>query len=207
MRELDPRRTAVVNIHWQHEIVSPDGLFGPLFAEQVARNDTATRAAQVTSALREQGGLVIYTRTAYRPGHPELISNTPSYLMIGERKAFLRDAPGTRIIDAMAPAASDIVIDHTRLTGFFGTALDSILRANDIDTLLITGVATNLSVMGTAFDAINYGYRIVMVGDACAAATDEVHLTSLETLRFLTDVADAGEVVDALRGSGAGPNG
>ncbi|RLK25807.1 nicotinamidase-related amidase [Micromonospora sp. M71_S20] len=198
MRKLDPMRTAVVGVHWQHEVVSPDGVFGPFFAEQVSRHRVASYAAQVATAVRASGGLVVYTRVAHRPGYPDLIPNTPSFAMIQERQAFLEGAPRARIVDELAPEAGDVVITHVRLTGFFGSELDTVLRRRGVDTVLFTGVATNLSVTGTAFEAVNHGYRPVVVSDACTAATDEAHRASLETLGQLGEVVSTAEAVDRL---------
>ncbi|MER7334167.1 MULTISPECIES: cysteine hydrolase [unclassified Micromonospora] len=200
MREIDPARTAVIGVHWQHEVVSPDGLFGPFFAEQVARHRVASYAAQVAGAVRASGGLVVYTRVAHRPGYPGLIPNTPAFAMIPERQAFLEGAPKSRIVDEIAPEAGDVVITHVRLTGFFGTELDTVLRRRQVETVLFTGVATNLSVAGTAFEAVNHGYRPVIVSDACTAATDEAHRASLETWSQLAEVATTAEVVERLPG-------
>ncbi|MFB6396593.1 cysteine hydrolase [Polymorphospora lycopeni] len=200
MQEIDPARTAVVGVHWQHEVVSPDGIFGPFFAEQVFRHDVASYAARVATAVRDSGGLVVYTRVAHRPGYPDLIPNTPSFAMIAQQQAFLEDAPKTRIIDEVEPRGGDVVITHVRLTGFFGTELDTILRGRNVDTILFTGVATNLSVAGTAYEAINHGYRIVVVSDACTAATDEAHQASLDTMGQLGEVATAANIARRLAG-------
>ncbi|MFY1594011.1 cysteine hydrolase [Micromonospora sp. WMMD737] len=198
MRELDPMRTAVVGVHWQHEVVSPDGVFGPFFAAQVSRHRVASYAAQVTAAVRAGGGLVVYTRVAYRPGYPDLIPNTPSFALVRERQAYLEGAPKTRIVDELAPEAGDVVITNVRLTGFFGSELDTVLRRRGVDSVLFTGVATNLSVTGTVFEAVNLGYRPVVVSDACTAATDEAHRASLETLGQLGEVVTTAEAVERL---------
>ncbi|MEU9507969.1 cysteine hydrolase [Micromonospora sp. NPDC048170] len=200
MREPDPVRTAVVGVHWQHEVVSPDGLFGPFFAEQVSRHRVTSYAARVATAVRAAGGLVVHTRVAYRPGYPDLIPNTPSFAMVREQQAFLEGAPKSRIVDELTPEADDVVITHVRLTGFFGSELDTVLRGRGVDTVLFTGVATNLSVTGTLFEAVNHGYRTVVVSDACTAATDEAHRASLETLGQLGEVLSTAEVVDRLSG-------
>ncbi|MEV4544714.1 cysteine hydrolase [Micromonospora echinaurantiaca] len=200
MEEIDPARTAVLCVHWQHEVVSPDGLFGPLFADQVARHRVASYAARVAAAVRTGGGSVVYTRVAHRPGYPDLIPNTPAFALIRQRGAFLEGAPKTRIIDEVAPQSGDVVITHVRLSGFFGTDLDTILRARGVETVLLTGVATNLSITGTAYEAVNHGYRIVTVSDACTAATDDAHRASLATLGQLGPVVTTDDVVRRLTG-------
>ncbi|MEU8068702.1 cysteine hydrolase [Micromonospora sp. NPDC049151] len=194
MQRIDWAHTAVVGVHWQHEVVSPDGVFGPFFAGQVARHGVAANAARVAAAARAAGGLVVFTRVAYRPGHPDLITNTPSFAMIAERGAFLEGDPKTRIVDEVARQPGDIVVTGTRLGGFSGTELDLILRARGVRTVVFTGVATNLAIAATAYQAVDNGYRIVTVSDACTAATDELHDTYLSTLGQLGEVATTGEI-------------
>ncbi|MFD4208195.1 cysteine hydrolase family protein [Micromonospora tulbaghiae] len=194
MQRIDWAHTAVVGVHWQHEVVSPDGVFGPFFAGQVARHGVAANAARVATAARAAGGLVVFTRVAYRPGYPDLIANTPSFAMIREHGAFLEGDPKTRIVDEVARQPGDVVVTSTRLGGFSGTELDLILRGRGVRTVVFTGVATNLAVASTAYQAVDHGYRIVTVSDACTAATDELHDTYLSTLGQLGEVAATGEI-------------
>ncbi|MFI6822809.1 cysteine hydrolase family protein [Micromonospora sp. NPDC050187] len=200
MPEFDPARTAVVNVHWQHEVVSPQGAFGPYFAEQVIRHRVASYAARVVAATRSRNGLVVYTQTVHRPGYPDLIANTPLFAMVSEHQAFLGGTPQAQIIDELAPEPEDVVVHQVRLSGFFGTELDTVLRGKGMETLLFTGVATNLAVTDTVFDAINLGYRPVIVSDACTAATDQAHQASLETLGLLCPVVSTEDVVRQLSG-------
>lgn len=194
MQRIGWAHTAVVGVHWQHEVVSPDGVFGPFFADQVARHGVAANAARVAAAARAAGGLVIFTRVAYRPGYPDLIANTPSFVMIRERGAFLEGDPKTRIVEDVARQPGDVVVTSTRLGGFSGTDLDLILRGRGVRTVVFTGVATNLAVTATAYQAVDNGYRIVTVSDACTAATDELHDTYLSTLGQLGEVVATGEI-------------
>jgi nicotinamidase-related amidase len=198
MSQIDPARTALLAVHWQHEVVSPDGFFGAYFAEQVTRHRVATYAAQAAAAIRSHGGLVAYTRVAYRPGYPDLIPNAPAYAMMRQQQAYLEGSPKTQIIEELAPQSGDVVITHVRLTGFFGTELDTILRARAVQTILFTGVATNLSVTGTAYEALNHGYRIAIVSDACTAATDDAHQASLATLGQLGQVLTTDDLIRGL---------
>ncbi|MBQ1068370.1 cysteine hydrolase family protein, partial [Micromonospora sp. D75] len=139
MQRIDWEHTAVVGVHWQPEVVSPDGVFGPFFADQVARHGVAANAARVAAAARAAGGLVVFTRVAYRPGYPDLITNTPSFAMIAERGAFLEGDPKTRIVDEVGRQPGDVVVTGTRLGGFSGTELDLILRGRGVRTVVFTG--------------------------------------------------------------------
>lgn len=65
-------------------------------------------------------------------------------------------------------------------------------------TVLVAGVATNISVEGTARQALDLGYRTVVVADACSAADDRAHQASLDTLGLIGEVATLADVTEAL---------
>ncbi|WP_369830024.1 cysteine hydrolase family protein [Mycobacterium sp. 1465703.0] len=71
------------------------------------------------------------------------------------------------------------------------------MRRAGADTVVFTGVATNITVEGTARDAVNFGYRTVLVSDACAAATYEAHAGTLATFALLGDVVSAEQAANA----------
>ncbi|NDV09721.1 cysteine hydrolase [Rhodococcus sp. IEGM 248] len=98
------------------------------------------------------------------------------------------------------PSSAEPVRLSIRSTSAFpNTALDAILRRRQIDTVLFTGVATNVTVEGTARDAVNLGYNVILVSDACAAATDEAHDATLVTFSLLGKVTSARDIQRALQ--------
>ena len=86
----------------------------------------------------------------------------------------------------------------TRVGGFTGSGLQDLLSARGIDTVLFTGVATNLSVEGTARQASDLGYRTVMISDACSAADEAAHAASLASMGLLAEIATSADVAQAL---------
>ncbi|ATL81331.1 isochorismatase hydrolase family protein [Streptomyces malaysiensis subsp. malaysiensis] len=75
----------------------------------------------------------------------------------------------------MAPRAEDVVITKRRTSAFAGTELDLVLRAQRIETIALTGVATGAMVAGTLYDALDRDYRVTVVSDGCADAEADVH--------------------------------
>ena len=81
------------------------------------------------------------------------------------------------------PQAGDVVITKHRYSAFKGTNLDLVLRSKGIQTLLISGVSTNVCVESTARDGHQMDYYIVLLED-CVANTDErAHSNTLENIR------------------------
>ncbi|MDQ1058114.1 nicotinamidase-related amidase [Arthrobacter globiformis] len=205
--QLDPARTALVNVHWQQDIVTAQGAFAPFFAEAVQRHGVIDRTRILVEAARESGVPVIWARAAFRPGYPELVMNTGLSHAIKDLNALVEGSSGAQIIEELAPLDSEPVVSHPGTSAFPVTPLDSILRRLGIETVLFTGVATNITVEGTARDAVNLGYRAVIVSDACAAATDAAHEATLETFSLLGQTATVDEIRAALEAVAAQPVG
>jgi ureidoacrylate peracid hydrolase len=79
---------------------------------------------------------------------------------------------GVQVVDALHPGAQDVTIPKRRYSGFFQTDLDLHLRERRIDTVVVTGVVTNICVRSTIHDAFFLGYQ-VFVPVECVAATSE----------------------------------
>jgi nicotinamidase-related amidase len=89
-------------------------------------------------------------------------------------------------------------VTHQRVGGFHNSELDEVLRSAGVDTVAFLGVATNASVEGTARAASDLGYRVLVVSDACSAATPEAHSASLESLGLLAEITTADELIAPL---------
>ncbi len=197
--ELDPRTTAVIAVHMMRDVVTHGGAFGQFFGEGVERHRIVDRVAQLLAAARAAGSPVVYTRVVFRPGHPDLVVNCPLLGVVAQTGAVEDGTPGAEIVPELAPSGSDLVVDHQRLTGFHGTELDVLLRGRGITTVVFAGVATNVSVEGTAREAVNLGYRTLIAADACSAASDAAHQASLETFGLLGEVVTVEEIAAALQ--------
>lgn len=82
---------------------------------------------------------------------------------------------GSEVIDELKPTPDDIIVYKRRYSGFYNTDLDLTLRELKVDTLVLTGVATDICVQHTAADAFYRNYDIIVVSDATATLTDEAH--------------------------------
>lgn len=86
---INPRETAVLALHWEVDVVTPEGAFGPFFAEMVKNTGVITRTAQVLNRARSAAMPVIYTRVCFRPGYPELIVNNLLFSLTVEKMALI----------------------------------------------------------------------------------------------------------------------
>jgi biuret amidohydrolase len=146
---------------------------------------------------------VVYTRVAFKSDYSDMVPNSPLLAMTKQQACLVEGTWQTEILAELAPRDGDLVITHQRISGVAGTQLDVILRGRSVDTMLIAGVPTNLSVEGNARDASNLGYRTIVVSDACAAASEAAHQASIETLGLFGQVSSVDEVKQALGASTA----
>ena len=91
---------------------------------------------------------------------------------------------GAQVVDALSVGESDIVIPKRRYSGFFQTTLDLTLREKGIDTVIVTGVVTNICVRSTVHDAFFLRYRVLVPDDLVMATSpqaQEVTLYDIDT--------------------------
>ena len=194
--------TALVNVHWQKDIATGTGAFAPFFWESVERSGAIQTTTELVAHARDSGMLVIWAKAEFRPGYPELPMNNGLNEAIKASNSLIHGSHGAEFIDEFTPRENEPIVGHPGTSAFRDTPLDAVLRMNHIETVLFTGVATNITVEGTARDAVNLGYRTVIVADACAAATNAAHDATLETFSLLGQTATVGEIQAAhLAGS------
>src|SRR5690606_4961426 len=102
---------------------------------------------------------------------------------------------GAEFYDGLGPMPDELVVHHTRINGFYGSALEETLNRFRPRTLILFGIATNYVVEHTARHACDMGYHVIVVRDACSAATAEAHEASLKALSVLADIRTARQVM------------
>jgi nicotinamidase-related amidase len=155
---------------------------------------------RLQAAAREAGLFVCYCATVFRPGYVEISDRNKTFR---ERKHSGQPAvsdPAQLIHPAVRPAEGEVVVGKHRVNALYGTALDLILRANNIDTLIILGYATSGVVLSTTRHAADLDYRLVIVEDCCADQDPAVH--DFLTQRIFprqAEVVSATDVIQALK--------
>jgi nicotinamidase-related amidase len=142
-----------------------------------------------------------HVQVGFRPGLPEVGSRNTLFAAIraSERHQQLFKGDSGKIHPAVGPVGDDIVVTKHRISAFTGTDLDMILRANDIETLILFGIATSGVVLSTLLYAVDADYRTVVVKDCCADRDLDIHTVLVE--KFFpqrTTVPTAAELAENL---------
>ena len=106
------------------------------------------------------------------------------------------DVLGRPIAERLKPDHDDYFILKPMHSGFYLTPLELLLDRLEAETLIVTGMATNICVFFTANDAHMRGYRILAPRDCCAAETDADHDVTLEQLKKVmsADIRPSAEI-------------
>lgn len=216
---LDPASTAVIVVDMQHDFADPHGMFGragiPLDGIQAVVEPTR----RVLDAARRAGVLVVYLAMQFDEDLSNLGSATAPnrlrHLMMGvgqevaapdgtQSRVLVSGTWNTRIIEALAPRAADLVVPKHRYSGFFETNLHDLLRERNITSLIFTGCTTSVCVESTLRDAFYRDYQCLLLTDCCAEAigsaasrtNHEASITVIEALFGWT--TESAAVHDAL---------
>jgi nicotinamidase-related amidase len=136
--------------------------------------DPAAYLARVTAAVRAARGHavpVIHVVVGFRPGLPEVSARNQAFSSAKQqRPAYLSDPR-----PAITPEGSDLVVTKRRVSAFTGSDLEIVLRAGEIDHLVLCGIATSGVVLSTLREAADKDYRCTVLADLCADPDAEVH--------------------------------
>ncbi len=157
-------------------------------------------AAGLLAQARAQGVPVVHTAVHYRAGAADaghFVRKVAALALLAD------DAPGglREFMPQVEPLPGEVVIVKQYASAFFGTSLASTLRALDVDTVVMAGVSTSGCIRASATDALQHGFRPIVVRDACADRTDELHRSNLRDLDAkYADVVDGSEAMRRLAG-------
>ena len=207
---FDPATTALVIIDMQRDFVEPGG-FGETLGNDVSLlQSVVPPLTEVLATARAVGLTVIHTREGHVPDlsdcPPAKLNRGDPTLRIGapgpKGRILVRGEYGHDIIDDLAPAPGELVIDKPGKGSFHGTAFAAELEARGITSLVVTGVTTEVCVHTTVREANDRGYECLLAEDATESYFPEFKAATLAMIRAQGGIvgwtAPTDAVVDAL---------
>lgn len=183
-------RPALVVIDMINAFTDPEMPLGSDLTEVIAQ------LTPLLSAARSAAIPVYYTTVGYDEGLAD------AGIWFRKQKALTTLMLGTanvEVDDRLVPASGEPVIAKKYASSFFGTDLASRLTSTGVDTLIITGCTTSGCVRATAVDAVQLGYRPMVVREAVGDRSPSAHDQSLFDLQQkYADVVSAQETIDYL---------
>ena len=197
---VDAERSALVVVDMQNDFCHPDGWVASLGVDNIALRAIYAPINAATAAARGASLPVVWVNWGVRPDRLNLSPGTQHpfnpngagpglggdvHGRGGDYRLLVRDEWGAAIVDELVQDPSDIHVDKQRISGFWDTPLDAILRNLDVTTLLFAGVNADHCVLGTLMDANFKGYDTVLIEDAVATTSPDFCLqATLHNVRF-----------------------
>ncbi len=197
---LRPETTAVVTIECQRGVVGDRGPL-PALTDAVRRTGMIERAAAVVRAARAAGAAVLHGVVHRRRDGGGVIESC-KLLEIGRATGapLLAGSEAAALVPELGPEPGDYVVPRLHgVTLFHDTELDSLLRSLGARTVVLLGPSLNVGVPGTAVEAVNRGYRVVVPADGVVGVPEEYGEQVLRhTMRMLATVTTCAAVIEAL---------
>jgi ureidoacrylate peracid hydrolase len=204
--KIDPARTAHLIVDLQNGFMEPGATVELPVAREIVPNVNA-----ICEGVRAAGGINVFlrylideeTQTNWSSWFTDFASPERRKAMV---ETFGRECHGFALWPGLDVKPMDLIVDKTRFGAFVpgSSQLHDILQERGIDTLIITGTATNVCCESTARDAMQMNYKVIFVADGNAALSDAEHNATLNNMVALfADVMTSEEVIGCLASAGA----
>ncbi|MBW2273526.1 MAG: cysteine hydrolase [Deltaproteobacteria bacterium] len=193
---LAPAQCALLVFECQEGVIG-EGSQLPTLAAAARAGALVPNIAVLLAAARAAGAGVFYCKVAKRRDGVGSPCNTPLELRLRGQGSGAPGGPDLGdIVAELAPQPGDVVVSREHgLTGFYESGLDSYLRNTGVRTVVLTGVSVNVGVLGTAIEAVNRGYTVVVPTDCVAGDPPEYAQQALRySVRNVAFLATGAEI-------------
>jgi nicotinamidase-related amidase len=187
---FDPATTALIVIDMQRDFMEPGG-FGETLGNDVSQlRRTIAPTAALLAGCRELGLFILHTREGHLPDlsdcPPAKLTRGAPSMRIGDPgprgRILIRGEEGHNIVDELAPAPGEPVVDKPGKGAFYATELSGILAERDIRSLVVTGVTTEVCVHTTVREANDRGFECLVLSDCVGSYVPEFHRIGIEMI-------------------------
>lgn len=213
--EVDWDKAALMLIDYQNYSSNPDCGITQMLIEQHSHvadyyvpriGRTVANTGRLLEAFRQTKREVIFTRHgALLPDGRDMIArrrrrDSDAVTQSDRPTLWPKGSFEHQVVEPLTPLDHELVIDKNASSPFNGTGIDQLLQNLHVDTLVMTGMATDMCVETTARDAADRGYNVIVVEDAVATFFEEHHNAALSALaRVYTQVWSTNQVLSRLQ--------
>ena len=179
----------------QNELVheegpSAKGPMGPLLKERRTIENTQLAIERARAA----GVKVGFVRVGFSEDYHECPAGSPLFGGAAKAGMFKLGTWGTEIHPALDQRPGDIQVVKHRVSPFYSTSLEAILRANGIRRIYCSGISTNAVVQATVREGHDRDYEIIVLEDCCCAPSTEEHENAIQGLKRFCTMTSSQEV-------------
>lgn len=179
----------------ENDLVHADGPNGKAaYGQQVAERNILGNTQKALKKAREAGVPIGFVRVGFSPDYRECPPASP--IFSGARKNGLLKLGewGTQVHPDLGQLPGDFDIVKHRVSPFYSTSLEAILRARDIKTIYCSGISTNAVVQAMVREGHDRDYEVVVLEDCCCALSAEEHSAAIGGLQRFCRITTSAEV-------------
>ncbi|MCM3653455.1 cysteine hydrolase [Metabacillus litoralis] len=172
--KFDTNKTALLIIDLQNDNLIKGGKFENSGAvEHAKKQNVVGNIKAIAEKAREVGIPVFHNHFVVEKGAKGIGNRAPIFRAIAETGSIVRGTWGAAPVEGVEPKEGDFVIEKSTMSAFNGTQLDTLLRGLGIETIIVTGVWTNMAVEHTCRDGADHGYNVVIATDGTSTISEE----------------------------------
>jgi gluconolactonase len=200
--KLNSKRCALIIQDLQNDVIIERGAFAESGSPQHAKEqNVVANVKRLAAACRRKKIPVIHVHYIVEKGAPGLKQNAPLFQAVKDAKALVRGTWGAAPAAGLEPKRGDYVVEKMRMSAWEGTKLETLLTGLGVDTIIITGAWTNMSIEHTSRTGADKGYAMVVPENACSTMNADWHNASINyALQNVSTVTDVESVIAALGG-------
>lgn len=178
-----------------NDLVHPEGPNGnaPYGEQSRARNIVENTRIAIDKA-RAAGVAVGFVRVGFSPDYRECPPASPIFSNARKNGIFKLGEWGTETHPDLGQKSGDFDIVKHRVSPFYSTTLDAVLRANGIGRIYCSGISTNAVVQATVREGHDRDYEMIVLEDCCCGLTAREHEIAMESIQRFCQVTSSDDV-------------
>jgi len=190
------KKEAIIICDFQNEIIHPAGKFKAKgYATFVEQNNVLSNTNLALEKARENDMTIIFVRVGFSTDYKEQPKNSLLFSKADQLQALKLGTWATQIHEELKVKEDDFIVTKHRVSPYYATKLDLILRNKRITDVYLCGCATDMVVSSAVRESHDRDLNIFVLGDCCAAASIDDHQNALTTIKKFATVGDVLELL------------
>jgi nicotinamidase-related amidase len=163
--------------------VGKDGFYAEACKRQVVAN-----TARAIGHCRSVGIPVIYVVVGFSSGYQEWSERSKLFQHVKNKQQVVLGTWATQVHDDLQPRNGEVAIVKNRIDPFYNTSLETVLRAQGIETLYLAGVSTEFVILSTAMSGHDRGYYINVLSECVSSSSAHSHECAMTVIEKVAEI-------------------
>ncbi|MBV7316291.1 cysteine hydrolase family protein [Shewanella sp. NIFS-20-20] len=193
------RHPGLVVIDLINEMVDPNGKMSAAFCQFEQQHQTLNKVANLLHFAREHQWTIIHVRVGFSDDYHEVSGHSPLFANAATHGALKLSSWGCEFHPKVAPVLGESIICKHRVSAFYQTNLELLLRVAGVSDLYLAGVSTQMTIQTTSREAHDRDFKVHVVSDGCISANDQEQQQNLPSLGRIAKLIQVDAIISQQR--------